>query len=241
MRGVANILHFGFADQRKAGFDSGQNLRCVIHAQSSLRNHGQFGGLQRQYIGHIGHVFHQMDAAVELAHGALHLGVALVADHDEFIAFLVQLGHLDMHLGDQRAGGVKNLKATRAGFALHRLAHAMGREHQGSAGWHVVQLLNKNSAARFQVVHHVGVVHDLVAYVDGTAKLGQGPFHNLNCTVHPGAETTRFRQDNFLRRAHSTPINCTSNVTGWPANGWLKSNNTASALSLLPTCCTAPA
>ena len=42
------------------------------------------------------------------------LGVALVADHDELVALLGELGHLDMHLGHQRAGGVKDVKAARA-------------------------------------------------------------------------------------------------------------------------------
>lgn len=46
-------------------------------------------------------------------------------------------------------------------------------------------------------------------------------------------------QQDFLGRAHHRiPITCTSNVTGWPASGWLKSNSTAPSSR---TCCTAPA
>ena len=66
-----------------------------------------------------------MDALRELAHGALHFGVTLVADHDEFIALFVQLGHFHMHLGHQRAGGIKYLEAARLCFELHRLGHTM--------------------------------------------------------------------------------------------------------------------
>ena len=58
---------------------------------------------------------------VELAHRALDLGVALVADHDELVAFLGELGDLDVHLGDERAGGVEDLEAARARLAAHRL------------------------------------------------------------------------------------------------------------------------
>ncbi len=79
-----------------------------------MRDQSQLFGLSGLYACHIGHIFHQVDAAVvQLAHSALDLRVSLVTDHDEFITFLVQLGHFDMHLADQRAGGIEDLKATR--------------------------------------------------------------------------------------------------------------------------------
>ena len=87
-----------------------------------------------------------MNAVVELAHRALDLGMALVSDHDELVAFAVQLGNLDVHLGHQRAGGVKHLKAARLRFLLHRAADAVGAEHQGGAGRHFGQVFDEDRA-----------------------------------------------------------------------------------------------
>ena len=50
----------------------------------------------------------EMDAAVALAHRALDLGVAAVADHHDLAAVLAHLGDLDVDLGDQRARRVEH-------------------------------------------------------------------------------------------------------------------------------------
>jgi len=100
-------------------------------------DHRQQRGLGGLDARHVGHVFHQVNAAVELTHGAFDFRVALVADHDELVAFFVKFGHFDMHFRDQRAGGVKNLKAALARFFLHRKAHPMRAEHQRCAGRHI--------------------------------------------------------------------------------------------------------
>jgi len=193
-----------------------------------LRDDGQLLGLAGLHTRHIGHFLHQVDAAVELAHGALHFGVTLVADHDEFVAFFVQLGHLDMHLGHQRAGGIKNAETASLGFALNGLAHAVRAEHQGGASRHVIERLNENRSARLEVVDHMGVVHDLVAHVNGSTKLFERPFDDVDGAVDPRTKPPGLGQQDFLHGHHqSTPTICTSNRTGWPAKGWLKSNRTA--------------
>ena len=58
-------------------------------------------------------MINQVDAALELAHRALDLRMALVADHDELVAVAGKLGDLDVHLGDQRAGRVEHREAAR--------------------------------------------------------------------------------------------------------------------------------
>ena len=64
--------------------------------------------------------------------------------------------------------------------------------------------------------------------------------HDLDGAVHAGAKAARLGQQDFLRCVlhHSTPMSSTSNVTGWPASGWLKSKSTAPSSR---TCITAPA
>ena len=59
--------------------------------------------------------------------------MAFVANHDEFVAFFVELGHFNVHLGDQRASGIKNGEAARFCFCLNGFANAMCAEHQGGA------------------------------------------------------------------------------------------------------------
>ena len=154
-----------------------------------------------------------MDATVELAHGAFYLGVALVADHDELVAFFVQLGQLHMHLGHQRTGGVKNTEPASLGFLLNRTAYAMRTENQRGPGWHIGQLFDEDCAFFLQVVDHIGVVHDLVAHINRAAKLGERVLHDVDRPVHPRAKAAGFCQQHF-RRHHSTPISSTSKVTG---------------------------
>ena len=236
----------GAAHVGKAGFHGIRNFSGIVHAQGGLRDYRQLDGLAGVHAGHVVDALHQVNAALKLAHRALYFGVAFVADHDEFKPLLVQLGDLHVHLGHQRAGGIKNLEAPRGGFVLDRLAHTVGAEHQRGTRGHVVQFFNENCAFRFEIVHDIGVVHDFMAHVDGATKLLQRALHNLNGAVHARAKTTGLGQNNFLGRdGHRTPITWTSNVTDCPASGWLKSNSTASptetADASLPTCITAPA
>ena len=111
-----------------------------------------------------------MNAAVQLAHGAFHLRVAFVANHDELITFFVQLGQLYMHLADQRTSGIENIKAQTLGFVLNGSAHAMGRKHQGSTSRHIGQVFNKNGALVLKVVDHIGVVHNFMAHINRRAE-----------------------------------------------------------------------
>ena len=151
-----------------------------------------------------------------------------MADHHDLPPFSAHLRDLDMDLGHQRTGGVEDAETARLRFLLHGLAHTVGRKHQGRARGHVGQFLDEDRALGLEVVDDIGVVHDLVAHIDRPAELGQRAFDDLDRAVHAGAETARFGQDDFFRLVHhSTPINCTSKRTGWPASGWLKSNSTA--------------
>ena len=120
--------------------------------------------------------------------------MALVANHDELIAFFVQLGHFHVHLGDQGTGGIKNIETTRFCFGLYGLAHTVCAEHQGRAGWHIAEFFNEDGALGFEIVDHIGVVHNFMAHVNGSAKFGYGRFHNVNGTVNASTEATRFSQ-----------------------------------------------
>ncbi|MCE3269673.1 MAG: hypothetical protein K0S57_70 [Ramlibacter sp.] len=245
LRRVADVLLLRLADAGKALLDRLADLRRVVHRQRGLGHHRQPLGLRGLHPGHVRHVLHQVDAVVQLAHGAFDFRMALVADHDELVAFLGQLGHLDVHLRHQRAGGVEHVEAALPRLCLHRLADAVRGEHQRGPGRHLRQVLDEDGALGLEVVDDEGVVHDLVAHVDRAAELLEGALHDVDGAVHAGAEAARFGQQDLLGGHQSTPITCTSKVTGWPASGWLKSNSTASGLPSpsrsSPTCRTEPA
>ena len=108
----------------------------------------------------------------------------------------------------------------------------MRAEHQRRTGRHFGQVLDEDRALGLQVVDDIGVVHDLVAHVDRRAELRQRALDDLDRTVDAGAEAARLGQHDLFQPGvchHSTPISCTSKVTGWPASGWLKSNSSAFA------------
>jgi hypothetical protein len=240
--GVADVLLLRLAHRGKAPLHRRQDLRRVVDRQRRLRHHRELVGLRDLHALDVVDVLDQVDALAELAHRAFDLGVALVADHDEVVALLVQLGDLDVHLAHQRAGRVEDREAARLGLLAHRLAHAVSAEDERGAGRHVGQVLDEDRALGLQVVDDVGVVHDLVAHVDRRAELHQRALDDLDRAVDTGAEATRLGEQHLFdaahgRRHHSTPISWTSKVTGRPASGWLKSNSSASS----PTSRTTPA
>ncbi len=67
-----------------------------------------------------------------LAHRALHLLVAGVADQHDRVALGGELLRLDVHLGHERAGGVDRLELARAGVGVHARARRRGRRRRRS-------------------------------------------------------------------------------------------------------------
>jgi hypothetical protein len=106
---------------------------------------------------------------------------------------IVALG-LAVHLADQRAGGVERDQVPPAGLDRHRLRHAMGGEHHGRAGRHLVQLVHEHRALGLQALDHVAVVHDLVAHIDGGAVALERALDDLDGALDAGAETARRSQ-----------------------------------------------
>ena len=104
-----------------------------------------------------------------LAHGADDLRVAGMPDQQHGATGLLVALDLAVNLGDQGAGGVGEEQPPAPGFGRHGLGHAVGREdHQPVIG-HLVQLLDEHGTQRPQLIHHVAVVHDLVADIDRRA------------------------------------------------------------------------
>ncbi len=98
---------------------------------------------------------------------------------------------LQVHLRDERAGRVQGPEPACAGLGTHRRRHAVRREDDHRAAGDVGQVVCEHRALAAQVLHHVPVVHDLVAHVDGGAVHLERHVHDVDGAVHAGAEAAR--------------------------------------------------
>ena len=141
-----------------------------------------------------------MDAIVGLAHRALDLGMTLVTDHDHIAPVSPQFGHFDMDLGDQRTGGVEDLKAASAGLVAHRPRHAVGRENHGGAIGNVGQIIDEDRAFSPQITDHMVVVNDFMPNIDWRAELTQRPLDDFDRAVDAGTKAARLGQQRLRHR-----------------------------------------
>ena len=131
-------------------------------------------------------------AVRQLAGGADHLGMVGMADQQDLAALAELALGLDMHLGHQRAGGIEKEQIAGARRLGHRLRHAMSGEHDGRAGVRdFVQFLDENRALGFETFHHVAVMDDVMAHIDGRAVFGERQLDDLDGAVDAGAEAAR--------------------------------------------------
>ena len=102
-------------------------------------------------------------------------------------------------LGDERAGRVENEDI--ACWPRPR-ARCFGtpcaEKTTGRFGLRdLLQLLDEDRALRLQALHHVAVVHDLVAHIDGRAEALERLLDDLDRALHPGAEAARGAEQNL--------------------------------------------
>src|SRR5690554_1078728 len=225
--GVADVVFAGAFYLRELGAQGVDYPGGVVHRQRGLGNEGQPAGVFYFQLLYVRFVFHQVDVAavavVVLAHGAFHFRMTVVADEDAFAAVAAVAHHFHMHLGDQRAGGVKHFQATAGGFVLNRLGHAMGAEDHQFVIRHFVQLVYKDGAALPQVAHHKLVVDHFVAHVNGSTEHVQRAVYDFYGAVYAGTEATGVSESDLHSQcvgpAGSTSIICTSNCSVCPASG----------------------
>ncbi len=93
-----------------------------------------------------------------------------------------------VHLRNEGAGGIQHEHVATLGIGRHRLRNTVCRKDQGASPWDFVEFLHENGTFRLQVVDDMPVVNDLVALHTPGAVLLQRQLHNLDRTIHPGAE-----------------------------------------------------
>lgn len=79
--------------------------------------------------------------------------------------------------------------AAARGLLVHGGRDAVGGEDDDGPLGDLLGLLHEDGAALLQRLHDVGVVHDLLAYVDGRAILLQRPLDRLHRSVDARAVT----------------------------------------------------
>ena len=131
------------------------------------------------------------DVLGRLTRGALHLFVAGMADQHDLQALMGKPLNLAMHLGDQGTGGINGLQTAIGGLLPHGGRHPVrGEDHRGS-GRHLAEFIDEERAAGLQVLHHMTVVHNLLAHIDRRSVGLQGLFDGDHGPVDPSTVSAR--------------------------------------------------
>ena len=126
-----------------------------------------------------------------MAHGAPDFLMPPVADQQHFPAFPVILLGLVVNPRNQRANSVDDPEVTRPGPLEVFRRGAVGREHYQRTLGDLLDVFDGDGAAAFQVVHHVGVVDDLVFDVHRGAELLEADVDHIDSPDHTGAKAAR--------------------------------------------------
>ena len=151
-------------------------------------------------LGHLGllHAADQQHAAGRDAERALDLLVAGVADQDHAAVLARVALDFEMHLGDQRAGGVDDAESPGARALPFAGRDAVRAEDHALALGHFAEVFDEDRAFLLERLEHEAVVHDLMAHVERTAVSAQRTAHGLDRTVDAGAKAARLGQDYFF-------------------------------------------
>ncbi len=173
----------------------GDGLGRLIHRQRRLRQPDHLGRIADVHRTGASRAVHQPDARGRLPGGADDLFVTLVPDEQDVVILRREAPGLIVHLGDERARRVDHPKAP----LLRRLPDVGGdpvrREHHHRAGRYVRILVNEHRAALFQRSHHMHVVHDLLADINGGAVALDRHLDGLHSPVDTGAVAARLCQE----------------------------------------------
>ena len=178
-------------------------VRVSSTAQRGLGDVGELAlvlDLQRVDVG-LG--LDQHDVVGRLAHRALDLLVAGVADQDDRVALGGELQRLAVDLGHQRARRVDRPQLAALGVRVDRGRDAVGGEDGDRAlGDRVVELVDEDRAALAQRLDDVLVVHDLLAHVDRRAVQLERALDGLDGAIDAGAVAARGREQELLGGVH---------------------------------------
>src|SRR5262249_18791045 len=103
---------------------------------------------------------------------------------------------LDVHLGDQRTGGVEYRQA--AGLCLidDRLRHTVGTEDRHCPVRNLIEVLDEDCSLALESLDHMPIVDNLMTHIDWRAELLQRAADNVDCPHDTRAKAPRLSQKN---------------------------------------------
>ncbi len=205
LRRVADVLGVGADDRGKARLQGVDHRAGVVDAQRRLGDESQLVGVADRQALDLVRLGDEMDAAADAAHRALDLGVAGMADQDDFAALIGVALPLAMDLGDERAGRVDDGEAAVLGRRLDGAGDAVRAEDGDAARRDLVELVDELGALGAQTLDDVAVVHDFVADIDRRAVLLERPLDDLDGALDAGAKTSWLGQHHPHETAFHDP------------------------------------
>src|SRR3569833_1836167 len=99
--------------------------------------------------------------------------------------------HLEMDLGDERAGRFEDFEPAPRRLVAHGLGNAVGAEDHDLPVGHFIELVDEHHALVAQPVHHELVVHHLVPHVHRRAELLERTLDDVESAIDARAKTAR--------------------------------------------------
>ena len=187
--GIADVFAPRAGDLRKPELQDGDDFRCVVHRQGCLRGERQIRILRRGDGACILGCLDQGDlSGVNLTHGAFDLWMAGMPDQQHMLALRGVPTGLNMHFGDQRAGGVNGNHVAAVRLGNNSARYTMCREDDRRALRNLFKLLDKDRALGSETVDHSPVVNNLMPHIDRRAEPLQRNLDNANGPIDPGTE-----------------------------------------------------
>jgi hypothetical protein len=129
--------------------------------------------------------------------------VAAVSYQQDALALAVVFLGLVVDPGHQRAHGVNDPQVAEFGPLEVLRWGAVGREYDQGAVGHLIHLFHGDGALALEFCHDIGVVDDLVLYVDGWAEAFEAELNHFDGADDAGAESSGATEYDFN---HGTPL-----------------------------------
>ena len=167
LSGVADVVAGRIHQQGKLCPQPVDGLQRFIDTEGGLAQPGHTGRISQFEVGDLVGRFHHCDVVRRLARGAFDLFMTRVPDEQNVQSLAGESLGLLVHLRDQRAGGVDHLEASRLRLRVDGWRNTVRGEDNGRTLWHLCQLIDEDGTTALQIFHHMTVVDDLFADVDG--------------------------------------------------------------------------
>ena len=195
---VADVLAVRRAHVREAPPERRDDLRGLVDRERRLRDVGHvLSGREVERLRVLDRL-DERDRLRRLAHRALDLLVAGMADEDDGAAVGGVAARLHVHLGDERAGRVDRVQPPLARTPVHGGRDSVGGEDERGPFGRVPLVGDEDGALGLEVADDVRVVDDLPAHVDRRPVEPKHPLDRLDGPLDPGAVPTGRGEEDAL-------------------------------------------